>query len=115
MKSPLSVLPEGLEQRDHRGRWPALLRHAQAAVWQGGEGATESAARAVPAAEQADDGPTDTLRSPAGRAMAELEIEWKDVMAFGVHSDRAVIIKAPVGYERTRWFRAGKADGGAEA
>jgi len=34
------------------------------------------------------------------RALAELGIEWKDVMALGVHSDRVVIIEGPVGYKR---------------
>jgi len=34
------------------------------------------------------------------RALAELGIEWEDVMAFGVHSDRVVIIEGPVGYKR---------------
>jgi hypothetical protein len=31
-------------------------------------------------------------------------MEWKDVMAFGVHSDRVVIIEGPVGYKRTYMF-----------
>jgi len=37
------------------------------------------------------------------RALAELGIEWKNVMAFGVHSDRVVIIEGPVGFKRTWW------------
>jgi hypothetical protein len=35
-----------------------------------------------------------------GRALAELGIQWKDVMALGVHSDRVLIIEGPVGYKR---------------
>jgi hypothetical protein len=35
------------------------------------------------------------------------------VMAFGVHSDRVVIIEGPVGYKRTWWFPAGRAEAGA--
>ena len=35
------------------------------------------------------------------RALADLGIEWKDVMAFRVHGDRVVIIEGPVGYKRT--------------
>jgi hypothetical protein len=31
-------------------------------------------------------------------------MEWKDVMAFGVHSDRVVIIEGPVGSKRTWLF-----------
>jgi hypothetical protein len=31
----------------------------------------------------------------------ELGIEWKNVMAFRVHSDRVVIIEGPGGYKRT--------------
>ena len=34
------------------------------------------------------------------QALADLGIEWKDVMAFGVHSDRVMIIEGPVGYKR---------------
>ena len=30
--------------------------------------------------------------------------EWKDVMAFGVHSDGVVVIEGPVGYKRTWWL-----------
>jgi len=33
--------------------------------------------------------------------VAGVGIEWKDVMAFGVHSDRVVIIEGPVGFKRT--------------
>jgi hypothetical protein len=35
------------------------------------------------------------------RALAELRIDWKNVMAFRVYSDRVVIIEGPVGYKRT--------------
>jgi hypothetical protein len=38
------------------------------------------------------------------RALVELGIEWKDVMAFRVHSDRVVIIEGPVGYMRVYAF-----------
>jgi len=48
------------------------------------------------------------------RALAELGIEWKDVMAFGVHSDRVVVIEGPVGYKRTWWFPERRAEAGAE-
>jgi len=38
-------------------------------------------------------------------------IEWKDVMAFGVHSDRVVVIEGPVGYKRVYAFPgAGEAE-----
>ena len=47
-----------------------------------------------------DDRPRGAEGSPVERALAELGIEWKDVMAFGVHSDRVVIIEGPVGYKR---------------
>ena len=40
-------------------------------------------------------------------------MEWKDVMAFGVHSDRVVVIEGPVGYKRTWWLPDG--EGKAEA
>jgi hypothetical protein len=39
-----------------------------------------------------------------GPALEELGIEWKDVMAFGVHSDLVVVIEGPVGYKRTYMF-----------
>jgi hypothetical protein len=39
-------------------------------------------------------------------------MEWKDVMAFRVHSERVVIIEGPVGFKRTWWMPAGSA--GAE-
>ena len=51
-------------------------------------------------------------RSPVGRALADLGIEWKDVMAFGVHSDRIVVIEGPVGFKRTWWFPAARAEAG---
>ncbi|HUW08481.1 MAG TPA: hypothetical protein VM537_02075 [Anaerolineae bacterium] len=50
-----------------------------------------------------DAGPT-AATGPVERALAELGIEWKDVMAFGVHSERVVIIEGPVGYKRTWWL-----------
>jgi len=34
--------------------------------------------------------------------------EWKDVMTFGVHSDRVVVIEGPVGFKRTWWFAGAK-------
>jgi len=43
----------------------------------------------------------------------DLGIEWKNVMAFRVHSDRVVIIEGPVGFKRTWWFPAGGAEAGA--
>jgi hypothetical protein len=36
-------------------------------------------------------------------------MEWKDLMAFRVHSDRLVIIEGRVGYKRTWWLPGGKA------
>jgi hypothetical protein len=42
--------------------------------------------------------------SEAQRGLAELGIEWKHVMASGVHSDPAVIIEGPVGFKRTWWM-----------
>ena len=36
------------------------------------------------------------------------------VMAFGVHSDRVVIIEGPVGYKRTCWLPGGRAEAGGE-
>ena len=42
--------------------------------------------------------------SGAWQGTVELGIEWKDVMAFRVHSDRVVIIEGPVGYKRTWWM-----------
>jgi hypothetical protein len=35
-------------------------------------------------------------------------MEWKDVMAFRVHSDRVVIIEVPVGFKRTWSLPGGK-------
>jgi hypothetical protein len=46
------------------------------------------------------------------RALVELGIEWEDVMAFGVHSDRVVIIEGPVGYKRTWWLPGGEVGNG---
>lgn len=46
----------------------------------------------------------EALTGPMERALAELGIEWKNVIAFGVHSDRVVIIEGPVGYKRTWWM-----------
>jgi hypothetical protein len=61
------------------------------------------AARAI--LRQAQDAAQDAAQNGSGsvveRALAELGIEWKNVMAFGVHSDRVVIIEGPVGYKRT--------------
>ena len=54
------------------------------------------------------------LRGPVERAMAELGIEWKNVMAFGVHRDRVVVIEGPVGFKRTWWFPGARAAAGAE-
>ena len=48
------------------------------------------------------------------RALADLGIEWEDVMAFGVHSDRVVIIEGPVGFKRTWWLPGARAQAGAE-
>ena len=45
---------------------------------------------------------------------ARLGIEWNDVMAFGVHSDRVVIIEGPVGFKRTWWFPEARAQAVAE-
>jgi hypothetical protein len=59
----------------------------------------------VAAVEQACDGPTDTLRSPVERALAELGMEWKNVIAFGLHSDRVLVIEGPVGHKRTYVLR----------
>jgi hypothetical protein len=44
----------------------------------------------------------------------ELGIEWKNVMAFGLYSDRVVIIEGPVGYKRTWWLPEARAQVGAE-
>jgi bifunctional DNA-binding transcriptional regulator/antitoxin component of YhaV-PrlF toxin-antitoxin module len=33
-----------------------------------------------------------------------------DVIAFGVHSDRVVIVEGPVGYKRTRWLPEARAE-----
>jgi hypothetical protein len=38
------------------------------------------------------------------KALAEPGIEWKNAMAFRVHSDRVVIIEGPVGYKRVCAF-----------
>jgi hypothetical protein len=40
-------------------------------------------------------------------------MEWKDVMAFGVTSDRVVIIEGPVRYERTWWMAGTRTQAGA--
>jgi len=48
------------------------------------------------------------------QALADLGIEWKDVMAFRVHSDRVVIIEGPVGFKRTWWFPEARAEAGAD-
>ena len=48
-----------------------------------------------------DEGSDGEACGPVERALAELGIEWKDVMAFRVHGDRVVIIEGPVGYKRT--------------
>jgi len=47
------------------------------------------------------------------RALANLGIEWKDVMAFGVHSDRIVIVEGPVGFKRTWWVPEARAEASA--
>ena len=52
--------------------------------------------------------------SSGKRALADLGIEWKNVMAFGVHSDRVVIIEGPVGFKRTWWMPGARAQVGAE-
>jgi hypothetical protein len=62
--------------------------------------------------------PTAQIRNWPGirsgkRALGELGIEWKDVMAFGVHSDRIVIIEGPAGFKRTWWFPEARAEAGA--
>jgi hypothetical protein len=51
-----------------------------------------------------DDRPRGAEGSPVERALADLGIEWKDVMALGVHSDRVVVIEGPVGYKRVYAF-----------
>jgi len=56
-----------------------------------------------------DGGPKGAGRKLIERALAELGIEWKNVMAFGLHSDRIVIIEGPVGYKRTWWLPGGRA------
>ena len=58
----------------------------------------------APAAEQGESGPRGAEGSPVELALAELGIEWKDVMAFGVHSDGIVVIEGPVGYKRVYAF-----------
>jgi hypothetical protein len=46
--------------------------------------------------------------------LADMGIEWKNVMAFRVDSDRAVIIEGPAGFKRTWWLPAAGAEAGAE-
>jgi hypothetical protein len=41
----------------------------------------------------------------------ELGIEWKNVMAFGVHSDRVAIIEGPVWHKRAWWMPEARVDG----
>jgi hypothetical protein len=48
-----------------------------------------------------------------GRVLAELGIEWKDAMAFGLYGDRVVIIEGPVEYKRTWWMPVGRGATGA--
>ena len=55
-------------------------------------------------ARGAQDVKPEAVSSPVERALADLGIEWKNVMAFGVHSDRVVIIEGPVGYKRVYAF-----------
>ena len=47
--------------------------------------------------------------SPVERALVDLGIEWKDVMAFRVHGDLVVIIEGPVGFKRTWRMPEGRA------
>ena len=47
------------------------------------------------------------------RAVADLGIDWEDVMSYQVHDDRIVIVEGPVGFKRTWWFPASGAKAGA--
>jgi hypothetical protein len=82
---------------------PGPLRQAEGAVCEEGEGSFDTpATRATQDAEGV--AAQDDSGSVVERALAELGIEWKNVMAFGVHGDRVVIIEGPVGYKRTWWM-----------
>jgi hypothetical protein len=72
----------------------------------GGQPAQDAASFDTAAARPTQDAAQDDSGSVVERALAELGIEWKNVMAFGVHSDRVVIIEGPVGYKRTWWLPA---------
>jgi hypothetical protein len=82
----------------------------------GGVRASFDTAAAQPTEDVAagQDARAEGLTGRVERALAELGIEWKNVMAFGVHSDRVVIIEGPVGYERTWWSPEGRAQAGGE-
>jgi len=66
-------------------------------------------------AGSAADARPEALTGPVERALEDLGIEWKNVMALGVHSDRVVIIEGPVGYKRTWWMPGSGADASAAA
>jgi len=65
-------------------------------------------------AGSAADARLEALTGPVERALEDLGIEWKNVMAFGVHGDRVVIVQGPVGYKRAWWFPASGAKAGAD-
>ena len=55
-------------------------------------------------AGSAADARPEALTGSVERALVHLGIEWRNVMAFRVHSDRVVITEGPVGYKRTYMF-----------
>jgi hypothetical protein len=66
------------------------------------------------ARDVAQDARPEAATGPVEQALVDLGIEWKDVMAFRVHSDRVVIVEGPVGFKRTWWLSAGRAAGKSE-